>query len=68
MNKEQLQKECENIINGYSWIKVKSFKNSSNNDEFLKLEQHHIEETTFLINKTRELASIILELTKNKNL
>jgi hypothetical protein len=45
-------------FDGYKWIKVKQFKfdpAKSWEENFKGLEQHHIEETTFLINKVREL-------------
>ncbi len=45
---------------GYGWIKVKKYKMDETlswEDKYIQLEQHHIEETTFLINKVRELAA-----------
>ncbi len=58
--------EIDEILNSYSWIKVKKFNLMELGDTFEEqyegLMEHHIEETTFLINKVRELAEII----KNK--
>jgi hypothetical protein len=45
---------------GYGWIRVKKYKmdeNKSWEERYEQLEQHHIEETQFLINKVRELAN-----------
>lgn len=47
---------------GYKWIKVKHFKfdeSASLQENFDRLQQHHVEETTFLINKVRELAELL---------
>lgn len=44
---------------GYGWIKVKKYKMDETlswEDRYKQLEKHHMEETTFLINKVRELA------------
>jgi hypothetical protein len=44
---------------GYSWIKVKRYKMDESKtweERYKDLDAHHIEETTFLINKVRELA------------
>jgi hypothetical protein len=44
---------------GYSWIKVKRFHDDPNlswENRYRALERHHLEETTFLIEKVRELA------------
>lgn len=45
-------------ISDFSWIKVKQFKfdpDKSWEENYKELEKHHIEETSFLINKIREL-------------
>ncbi len=45
---------------GYKWIKVKHFKfdpNKSWEENFKALEQHHVEETIFLIDEVRKLAA-----------
>ncbi|HEY4324604.1 MAG TPA: hypothetical protein VGN20_11480 [Mucilaginibacter sp.] len=56
--------EIEIILNSYKWIKVPRYKD----DETLpmevrlnKLQEHHIEETEFLINKVRALALLLKE-------
>jgi hypothetical protein len=44
---------------GYKWIEVKHHKvdpNKSWEENYKDLEKHHVEETTFLIEKVRELA------------
>jgi len=46
----------------YSWIKVKRHidnEKDSFEDRFYALDNHHVKETTFLLAKVRELASII---------
>jgi len=43
---------------GYSWIKVKRYKMDESlswEERYKQLEQHHIEETTFLIDEIRKL-------------
>jgi hypothetical protein len=45
---------------GYKWIKVKHYKMDESlswEERYHQLEQHHIEETTFLIETVRELAN-----------
>ena len=45
--------------NGYSWIKVKKYKMDESlswEERYRQLEQHHIEETTFLIEEVRKVA------------
>jgi len=45
---------------GYKWIKVKHYKMDETlswEERYKQLEQHHIEETTFLIEEVRKLAS-----------
>lgn len=52
---------------GYSWIKVKKYKmdeSKSWQERYKDLESHHIEETTFLIEKVRELDKKIKKLGK----
>lgn len=47
----------KNILETYNWIKVKKYKDDPNlswEERYKQLEIHHIEETTFLINKIRE--------------
>lgn len=49
----------------FKWIKVKRYKgydaNISAEDNYINLDAHHTKETTFLIDKVRELAKIIDE-------
>jgi hypothetical protein len=45
---------------GYSWIKVKRYKMDESlswEERYKQLEQHHIEETQFLIDEVRNLAT-----------
>jgi len=52
--------EKELILNTYRWIKVKKFVDDESlswEERFKALEKHHIEETTFLINKIREIVN-----------
>lgn len=49
----------ENYI-GYAWIKVPRYKMSPKKDweaRYKELEEHHVMETTFLINEVRKLAA-----------
>ena len=53
-------KEKEKILNTYKWIKVPKYADNPSlswEDRFRMLETHHIEETTFLIEKIREIIS-----------
>ena len=62
------KEEIEEILNSYKWIKVKKPVYEPGTDlasvqtNFERLDQHHIEETTFLIEIVRELALKIKEL------
>lgn len=43
---------------GYGWIKVKRYKMDESltwEERYKQLEQHHVEETTFLIDEIRKL-------------
>jgi hypothetical protein len=54
--------EKETILKTYKWIKVKQYKDDESlswEERYNKLNEHHIEETTFLINKVRELAALL---------
>ena len=54
------QVEKEMILNTYRWIKVPQYKDDemlSWEERFNKLQEHHIQETQFLIDKIRELVS-----------
>jgi hypothetical protein len=64
------EKEIKDILNEgkYSWVKVEKFSEPSMTDPTVEwcyayddLMEHHIEETEFLINKCRELATYIKE-------
>jgi hypothetical protein len=47
---------------GYGWIKVPKYTmnaSASWEQRYKELEQHHIEETTFLIGKVRDLAAAL---------
>jgi len=47
---------------GYGWIKVKKYsmdESLSWEERYKQLEQHHIEETTFLIDEIRKLEKTI---------
>jgi len=48
----------EQILNSYSWIKVPKYKDDPTltwEERYKRLDEHHITETTFLIDKIREL-------------
>jgi len=50
--------EKAEILNTYKWIKVRKYvddESLSIEERFKKLQEHHIEETSFLINKIRDL-------------
>jgi hypothetical protein len=50
--------EKTEILTSYKWIKVRKYVDDESlemEERFKKLQQHHIEETTFLIDKIREL-------------
>lgn len=71
LSKEELQQ----IIDGHDWIKVKKFNLLSYVDAFKEepgysealdaFEEHHKEETEFLIDKCRELAKELLKREDN---
>jgi hypothetical protein len=47
---------------GYAWIKVPPYKMDESlswEQRYRQLEHHHIQETTFLIDKVRELAAML---------
>ena len=51
-------KNKEEILNSYRWIKVKRFKPEDYEtfeDKYNALNEHHIEETNFLIEKIRDI-------------
>jgi len=50
--------EKQEILNSYKWIKMPRYIDDENlplEERLKRLEEHHIEETTFLIEKIREL-------------
>ena len=50
--------EKQEILNSYKWIKVPKYvedESLSFEERFRRLQEHHIKETTFLIDKIREL-------------
>jgi hypothetical protein len=50
--------EKKEILETYKWIKVKKYSMNEElswEERYKELEKHHIEETTFLIEKIREL-------------
>lgn len=52
------KKEKQIILETYKWIKVKRYVDDESlswEERYKKLEAHHVEETTFLINKLREI-------------
>lgn len=59
------QTELKEILESYRWIKVKAFKPENYpawEEKYQALEQHHLAETQFLINKVRALAQKVYEL------
>ena len=50
------------VYEGYSWIKVKRAKPIKLHGEMYVTEEHHIEETTFLIEEVRKLAKELDDL------
>ena len=54
--------EKKEILETYKWIKVKKYIDDDNlswEDRYKKLENHHIDETNFLINKLRDIVKSI---------
>jgi hypothetical protein len=50
---------------GYKWIKVKKYVMDDNapwKERYAQLEEHHIAETTFLIDEIRKLAKELADL------
>lgn len=51
----------------FKWIKVKRFKldqDATWKNNFVSLEEHHLKETTFLIDEVRKLAAMVDERDK----
>ena len=56
---EELEKK--EILKTYKWVKIKKYKDDDTltwEERYKRLEQHHIEETNFLIDKIREMVEI----------
>lgn len=54
-----MMRPFENSYAGYGWIKVPRYEDDPNlswEERYQRLEQHHIAETTFLIEEVRKLA------------
>lgn len=52
----------EEILNTYKWIKVTSFRETDYEtleEKYEALKQHHVEETTFLIDKIRNIIKVL---------
>lgn len=52
------EEEKRDILENYKWIKVKKYvmdEDLSWEERYRKLDEHHIEETNFLINKIRDI-------------
>ena len=57
---EELEKK--EILETYKWIKVKKYKDDDIltwEERYKRLEEHHIEETSFLIDKIRNIVKNI---------
>lgn len=55
---------------GYGWIKVKRYVDDPSlswEERYARLDSHHTKETTFLINKVRELAKELEQICKEQN-
>jgi hypothetical protein len=56
------QEEKDTILNSYKWIKVPKFVDNDTlswEERYKKLDEHHIRETSFLIEKVRELTLLL---------
>lgn len=52
------REEYDEILNTYKWIKVPKYVDDDSlswEERYKRLDEHHIKETTFLIDKVREL-------------
>lgn len=50
--------EKQEILNSYKWIKMPKYiddESLSFEERFKRLQEHHVKETTFLIDKIREI-------------
>jgi hypothetical protein len=58
------EEEIIEILKSYKWIKVKRYVEDTNlswEERYHQLEEHHIEETNFLIEKIRSIVEKIKE-------
>lgn len=59
VKKEKLSlQEKESILDSYKWVKVKKYVDDESlswEERYNALQEHHVQETTFLIEKIREL-------------
>jgi len=56
------ENDRKEILDTYKWIKVKSYKMNEQlswEERYRELENHHIAETSFLIQKVREMVAQI---------
>lgn len=56
------EEEKDIILNTYKWIKVPKFVDDDTlswAERYNKLHEHHIRETSFLIEKVRELVTLV---------
>lgn len=56
------ESDKKEILETYKWIKVKKYTDDETltwEERYKRLEEHHIEETSFLINKIREIVKNI---------
>jgi hypothetical protein len=54
--------EKKEILETYKWIKIKKYRDDESlswEERYKKLEEHHIEETNFLIDKIRDIVKNI---------
>lgn len=57
----------DEILNSYKWIKVPKYQDDvslSWEERYNRLNEHHIQETSFLIEKIREIVKDLPEATK----
>ncbi|PTR00892.1 hypothetical protein C8P68_101121 [Mucilaginibacter yixingensis] len=52
----------DEILNSYKWIKVPRYVDDESltwEERYKRLDEHHVRETTFLVEKIRELAKLL---------
>lgn len=60
--KSMTPEEKQEILDTYKWIKVKRYEDDETKsweERYKQLEKHHLEETSFLINKIHELIQML---------